>query len=120
MNCNKCSDKIECKKFLLPINDLISILSGKWKIRIIMCIASGTKGFNEIKNCHEISPKILSKELKTLLTYNIIEKTQDLDNLRSFNYSITPQGEKLIPIIIQLREWGQDYRKGLLSRLNKN
>lgn len=117
MACAKCSGKGDCDSFFLPLNDLLRVLNGKWKMRLILCIASETKRFNEIKNCHEISPRILSKELKELEMYGIISRTEVNDNLRSVNYALTDIGTELVPIIIQFQKWGTDYRQKALVKM---
>ncbi|MGQ1786016.1 MULTISPECIES: winged helix-turn-helix transcriptional regulator [unclassified Saccharicrinis] len=118
MTCTKCSGKGDCDSFFLPLNDLLRVLNGKWKMRLILCIASETKRFNEIKNCHEISPRILSKELKELEMYGIISRTEVNDNLRSVNYALTDIGTELVPIIIQFQKWGTDYRQKVLVKMH--
>ena len=115
MDCTKCSGKGDCNSFLLPLDDLIGVLNGKWKMRLILCLSAETKRFNEIKRCHEISPRILSKELKELEMYGIISRTEVNNNLKSVDYALTDIGLELIPIIVQLQKWGTDYRKKVLS-----
>ncbi len=84
-------------------------------MRIILCLASEPKHFNEIKKCHEISPRILSKELKELEINDIVKRTEVGDNLKSVIYSLTEQGEELIPIIMQLQKWGMMHRQNILN-----
>ncbi|WP_346864093.1 helix-turn-helix domain-containing protein [uncultured Draconibacterium sp.] len=95
------------------------VLNGKWRIRIILCLASGEKGFNEIKKCHNISPRILSKELKELEINKVINRYKKEDNFKSVIYELSEQGKELIPIIIKLQEWGERHRKNVLD-LTKN
>lgn len=118
MACTKCSGKGDCNSFFLPLNDLLRVLSGKWKMRLTLCIASETKRFNEIKRCHEISPRILSKELKELEMYGIVSRTEIDDNLRSVNYALTDIGIELVPIIVQFQKWGDDYRQKMLVKMH--
>jgi DNA-binding HxlR family transcriptional regulator len=93
----------------------MSVLNGKWKMRLILCLASEPKHFNEIWKCHGISPRILSKELKELELNSILIRTELNDNLKSVVYSLTEQGVELVPIILQLQKWGTRYRKSILE-----
>lgn len=117
MTCTKCSGKGDCNSFFLPLNDLLRVLSGKWKMRLILCVASEPKRFNEMKNCHEISPRILSKELKELEMNGIISRTEINNSLKTVYYALTDIGKELIPIIVQFQKWGTDYRQKMLSQM---
>ncbi len=116
MACSNCSGKGDCEGFFLPLNDLMCVLNGKWKMRIILCLVSEPKHFNEIKKCHHISPRILSKELKELELNGVVNREELNDNLKSVVYSLTEQGMELVPIIIQLQDWGKKHRKRILER----
>ncbi|MDR2119493.1 MAG: helix-turn-helix transcriptional regulator [Tannerella sp.] len=115
MACIKCSGKGDCNGFFLPLNDLMGVLSGKWKMRLILCMANEPKHFNEIWKCQGISPRILSKELKELELNSIIVRTEIDDNLKSVIYSLTEPGRELVPVIMQLQKWGTVHRENILS-----
>ncbi len=117
MACTNCSGKGDCDLFFLPLDDLLRVLTGKWKMRLILCIASEPKRFNEMKKCHEISPRILSKELKELELNGIISRTEMNDNLKTVSYSLTEIGTELVPIIVQFQKWGADYRQKVLIKM---
>jgi DNA-binding HxlR family transcriptional regulator len=106
-----------CNAFFLPLNDLLNVLNGKWKMRIVLCLASEPKRFNEIKKCHEISPRILSKELKELEMNEVITRTEVNDNLKTVIYALTEHGNELIPIIMQLQKWGTEHRQKVLATM---
>ncbi|PKQ62320.1 hypothetical protein BZG02_13505 [Labilibaculum filiforme] len=118
MACTKCSGSGECNTFLLPFNDLMNVLSGKWKIRLILCLQSEPKRFNEMKKCHGISPRILSKELKDLEMNGVIIRTELNDNMKAVVYSLSEMGTELIPIILQLHKWGTDHRQKMLAKMH--
>jgi DNA-binding HxlR family transcriptional regulator len=118
MACTKCSGQGDCSSFFVPLNDLMSVLNGKWKMRLILCLASEQKHFNEIWKCHGVSPRILSKELKELELNMILTRTELNDNLKSVVYSLTKQGAELVPIILQLQKWGTRHRESILCAMN--
>ena len=120
MACTRCQGADSCNAFFLPLNDLMSILNGKWKIRIILCLASEPKRFNEIKKYHNISPRILSKELKELEANEIISRAELGDSLKSVQYSLAELGKELIPIIIQLQKWGEIHRSRIIGKRRIN
>ncbi len=114
MSCTKCSGNDGCGDFFLPLNDLMGVLSGKWKMRLILCMYSEPKRFNEMKKCHGISPRILSKELKELEMSGVLCREELNDSLKSVEYSLTNAGRDLVAIIMQLQKWGQAHRNNVL------
>src|SRR5258705_276573 len=56
-----------CTKALIPVRDALDILSGKWKLPIIIALSFGNRRFSELgKQVHGITDKMLSKELREL------------------------------------------------------
>ena len=52
-----------CTKALIPVRDALDILSGKWKLPIIIALSFGNRRFSELaKQVHGITDKMLSKE----------------------------------------------------------
>src|SRR3954470_23843502 len=66
----KCPEHLssgECTTRLLPVKDALDILSGKWKLQIILSLTFGKKRFKQIqREIPGLTPKMLSKELKEL------------------------------------------------------
>lgn len=129
MACTNCDGFGGCNAFFLPLNDLMGVLNGKWTIRILLCLASEPKRFNEMRRCHGISPRMLYHELKELELNGIIHRTElpgagtdELTGVGSgsanvFVYALSEMGAELIPIIIQLQKWGTDHRQKVLQRM---
>ena len=58
----------------------------------------------------ETSERVLAQQLKELVEYGVVEK-QVIDPVcKHSEYSLTDLGRTLIPIIEQLRNWGNDFR----------
>ena len=54
-----------CTSILKPVRDSLDILSGKWKLPIIIALDFGEKRFTEIaQEVHGITDRMLSKELR--------------------------------------------------------
>ena len=53
----------------------------------------------------EISPRVLSRELKELITLGLLER-QDYEVIpRKVEYSLSPEGQSLIPVISVMYDW---------------
>ena len=107
----------ECKKNLLPVKDALDILSGKWKLPIIVALTFEKKRFKEMQREIEgITPKMLSKELKELEINQLVKRTV-YDTLPvTVEYALTPYGKSLHKVIGELRTWGIQHRKRLLNK----
>jgi len=101
---------------MLPIRDALNVLNGKWKIPIIGVLSFGDKRFKEISNeLHDITDKMLSKELKELEQNQLI-KRQVIDTFPpKVVYSITEHGKSLDQLIQALRDWGILHRQHIMN-----
>ena len=57
----------------------------------------------------EIAPRVLSRELKALAALGLIERTEYQVVPPKVEYTLTPVGYSMLPIIDQLSEWGTQY-----------
>ena len=92
--------------------DALEVIQGKWRIPIILALTFGDKRFGEIqKNIVDISPKMLSQELKALELNKIISRTLFDSMPVTVEYSLTPLGKSLQKMMNELLDWGVHFRK---------
>lgn len=107
----------ECGKRLLPVKDALDILSGKWKIQIILCLTFGKKRFKQIqREIPGLTPKMLSKELKELEINELADRTVYDTSPVTVEYELTTYGKTLRPLIGELHKWGSKHRKRIIAR----
>ncbi|UFH56632.1 helix-turn-helix domain-containing protein [Spirosoma sp. KNUC1025] len=107
----------ECTNMILPVRDALDILSGKWKLPIIISLTFGNKRFGQIaKEIPNITDKMLSKELRELEMNDLIKRTVHDSYPVVIDYSMTPYGHSLEKVIAELREWGAQHRKRILGK----
>ncbi|HTA63263.1 MAG TPA: helix-turn-helix domain-containing protein [Bacteroidia bacterium] len=107
----------ECSKSLLPVQDALYILSGKWKIPIIIALIHGNKRFKELhREITGITAKMLSKELKELEVNTLVTRTVYDTIPVSVEYELTPYGTTLDEVIMSLRDWGLKHRQKIKER----
>ncbi len=110
MKCEKAFK--DCKSILLPVRDTLDVISGKWKLPIIISIGAGNHRFTTImKSINGISPKVLAKELKELESHGIVNREVTPDYPVSITYSLEEYAESLQPLISVMQEWGNNHRK---------
>jgi len=110
----------ECTKMLLPVKDALDILSGKWKIQIIVSLTFGKKRFKQIlREIPGLTPKMLSKELKELEMNELAERSVYDTAPVTVEYELTPYGKTRKGLIGELHHWGSKHRKRVISKSKK-
>jgi DNA-binding HxlR family transcriptional regulator len=106
-----------CTKALIPVRDALDILSGKWKLPILIALSFGNKRFSELgKQVHGITDKMLSKELRELEMNELVKRTVYDTVPVIVEYSMTSYGETLEKLIDELQAWGTQHRKRILRK----
>jgi len=104
----------ECSKALTAIRDSLYVLGGKWKLPIISALSGGPLRFGELqKLLGDITPKILSKELKELELNEFVTRTVYPTSPVTVEYKLTDYSHSLDKVVIELRDWGVQHRKRL-------
>ncbi|PPK79597.1 HxlR family transcriptional regulator [Lacrimispora xylanisolvens] len=93
-----------------PFEYTLSIVSGKWKLKIIYLLACTTPvRYGELKrNISGITHKMLSTQLKELEKENVIERKEYPQVPPKVEYYLTKKGESLIPIVRSMCVWGKE------------
>ena len=116
----KCPEHLstgECTKKLLPVKDALDILSGKWKLQIIISLTFGKKRFKQIqREIPGLTPKMLSKELKELEINELASRHVYDTSPVTVEYELTPYGKTLKPLIGELHKWGEKHRKRIIAK----
>ncbi|NJO03457.1 MAG: helix-turn-helix transcriptional regulator [Bacteroidia bacterium] len=107
----------KCTRHLLPVMDTMELLSGRWKLVIIMALWFGGKmRFNAIRShIPKITGKVLSKELKYLETHKILTRTVHDTAPITVEYALTTYGKTLKPVIFALKDWGTQHRSNMMG-----
>ncbi|HET6990723.1 MAG TPA: helix-turn-helix domain-containing protein [Bacteroidia bacterium] len=107
----------ECAQNLLPVKDALYILSGKWKLPIIIALAHGHKRFKELqREIRGITARMLSKELREMEINQLVKRTVYDTTPVSVEYELTAYGFTLDNVIIALRDWGLLHRKKIAGK----
>ncbi|WP_033047299.1 winged helix-turn-helix transcriptional regulator [Pseudomonas sp. GM33] len=94
----------------LPIERTLGIISGRWKAVIIHVLLEGPKRTCEIETqITGISQKVLIQQLKALEEHGIVWRKTSLEEPQRVDYSLTPLGLSLEPLISSLQDWGQQH-----------
>lgn len=92
----------------------MEVMNGKWKISLIWCIHSGIRRPGELqRKIPKASRRLLDTQLKQLVEHGILAKTVFDQRSLKVEYSLTPLGETLIPVIELTAKWGEEHRSVL-------
>ena len=97
-----------------PIAKATEILGEKWTLLIVRELLMGGTRFNELqRGLGLISPTLLTKRLNDLAQAGIVIKKR-IGGQRGHEYLLTAMGRELLPVIMQLGEWGMRWARGAL------
>lgn len=107
--------KLCSKQYTLALNDTLNIISGKWKMPIIGCLLFEKMRFKDLeRSIPNISPRMLSKELKDLELNGIVKRTVYDTIPVSVEYELTASGKTFKDVIDVMVEWAIKHREKLL------
>jgi DNA-binding HxlR family transcriptional regulator len=99
---------------------ILQVLGGKWKIHILTKLYHRKRRFKELeREVTGISPKMLIKELKDLEAVGIVSRQTFNTVPITVEYSLTEQGLTLKPVLEQMVEWSDNFKRKLNSRENE-
>jgi DNA-binding HxlR family transcriptional regulator len=105
-----------CNARVNSVKDALYVLSGKWKLPLIIALMNGPLRFKEIqRSLADITPKMLSKELRELELNDLIERKVFHTVPVTITYELTSYNKTLLPIIKSLGDWGKKHRKRLVE-----
>ena len=96
-----------------PLTFALNLIGGKWRLPIIWAIHKNKiMRYNELKrDILGITNMMLTQSLKELEAYGIVNRKQFMEIPPRVEYSLTDNGENLIPALKALANWGDNMRK---------
>jgi DNA-binding HxlR family transcriptional regulator len=109
-----------CTRNIAAVRDTLYVLNGKWKLPIILALAEGPRRFKELQRMlSDITPRILSKELKELELNEFVTRTVYATSPVTVEYALTKYSLTLNRIINEMRTWGLRHRKRIMNSSRK-
>ena len=95
-----------------PIPAAVELIGEKWAFLILRGAFNGLEHFEQFQAALGIARNILSNRLAKLVDGEILERRPDPADRRKVVYSLTEKGEALLPVVLALRQWGEDWGHG--------
>jgi DNA-binding HxlR family transcriptional regulator len=80
-----------------------------WSMLIVRDAFEGLRRFGEFQRSLGLAKNILAARLRNLVEHGILETVQPDDGGAHLEYQLTEKGRGLFPLLVALRQWGDDY-----------
>ena len=93
-----------------PVEATLERIGGKWKGVALYHLLEGTKRYNELKrDVGNVTQRMLTKQLRELEDDGLIVRTVYPVVPPRVEYSLSEKGRTLEPILLALRDWGEQH-----------
>ncbi|MBC2874837.1 MULTISPECIES: winged helix-turn-helix transcriptional regulator [Streptomyces] len=97
-------DDSEC-----PVARSVDAIGDWWSLLIVRDAFDGSRRFGEFQRSLGVAKNILTARLRTLVAGGILESVPASDGSAYREYVLTPKGRALFPVIVALRQWGEQH-----------
>ncbi len=95
-----------------PLPEAVDLVGEKWAFLILRGALNGLEHFEEFQAGLGIARNILSHRLSRLVAGGVLKRAPDPADRRKIIYSLTAKGEALLPVVLSLRQWGEEWGHG--------
>ncbi|AGQ32370.1 Uncharacterized HTH-type transcriptional regulator yybR [Serratia liquefaciens] len=92
-----------------PVARTLDVIGDWWSLLIVRDAFDGVRRFSEFQKGLGMAKNILSTRLRTLVAQGILEIAPASDGSAYQEYILTDKGRALFPVIVGLRQWGEDH-----------
>ena len=97
-----------------PVETTLMLIGDKWKVLILRELLGGTKRFGELKKAiGSVSQKVLTAQLRDMEEKGLLTRKVYAEVPPRVEYSLTPLGRSLKPILDSMWAWGEGYKASL-------
>jgi DNA-binding HxlR family transcriptional regulator len=91
-----------------PVKATLDLIGGKWKTMIIYLVSQDINRFGKLEMVlRDISKQMLTTQLRELERDGVLERVIHPVIPPKVEYFLTPRGRSLLPIIHQMKLWGE-------------
>ncbi len=90
-----------------PAEYTLSLIGGRWKIPLIFHLLDGAKRFSELARALDgVTQKMLTQQLREMERDGLVERKIFPEVPPRVQYSLTPLGASLKPVVDSMCRWG--------------
>jgi DNA-binding HxlR family transcriptional regulator len=94
---------------MCPIARALDVIGDWWSLLIVRDAMMGTRRFGVFQKNLGVAKNILTVRLRALVAEGILEVQPAADGSAYQDYVLTPKGRGLFPILVALRQWGEEF-----------
>lgn len=96
--------------YYCPVDLTLSVIGGRWKGLVFWNLRNGALRFGELKRILVgINDKMLTQVLRELEASGVVNRKVYEVIPPKVEYSLTKEGEKLLPVMAQMSNWGEKF-----------
>ncbi|WP_185961281.1 helix-turn-helix domain-containing protein [Telmatospirillum sp. J64-1] len=100
-----------------PVEGVLALIGGKWKGVILYHLLEGTLRFNELRRrLPNVTQRMLTNQLRELEADGLVIRKVYAEVPPRVEYSLSPLGGSLYPVIMALKDWGDAHFEHLPTR----
>ena len=93
-----------------PAEMTVKLIGGRWKIVILWYLFQGVKRFSELQRAVTgVTQKVLTQQLRDMERDGIVTRKVYAQVPPRVEYSITPLGSSLKPVVEAMHRWGMEH-----------
>ena len=97
-----------------PVETTLMLIGDKWKVLILRELMGGTQRFGQLKkSIGSVSQKVLTAQLRDMEKSGLVHREVYAEVPPRVEYSLTPLGRSLKPILDSMWAWGEGYKASL-------
>jgi DNA-binding HxlR family transcriptional regulator len=106
--------KMNCEDSWCPIERTLGVVGGVWKVIIIRELLTGTKRYSYLhRTIGGVTHKMLTQQLRELESDGVLHREVYKQVPPKVEYSLSPLGLRLAPVLDAMHEWGLDLKESL-------
>lgn len=103
-----------------PLEAAMDVMGGKWKVTVLFRLMEGTRRFNELRRLlPNVTQRMLTTQLRDLESDGLVSRKVYAEVPPKVEYSLTPLGKTLEPILRELFHWGETFKEQVKSSPQK-
>ena len=92
-----------------PVARSVDIIGDRWSLLIVRDAFDGIRRFSDFQRSLGMARNILSDRLHKLVNSGILTTQSASDGTAYQEYVLTAKGERLFPVVVALRQWGEQH-----------
>lgn len=99
-----------------PIRQVLSRVTGKWQVLIILALEHGALRFGVLKRTiGDVTQRVLTQNLRGLERDGYLTRTVDAGPPIAVHYALTPRGQQLLALLKQMCSWAAEVHPGVIA-----